>query len=589
VTRVLDVPESEPPTRVVRAPERLPSGDAAPLVKVPAEEKEQHEARIEAGSLPLFDLTAYLDDFNGTVVGGYATGRGDQELPSDSAVARSVIPPGTAATRDFSALAPRIPEFVSDACVGCMSCVSTCPDSAILGVAQPASVLEPAFEQLAGLEPDAPGAVETARSHFVRTTKYAEVPSRKGLEPALFGIFVDPVHCKGCGECVEVCHALGYDALHMTDKLPAEPGGGSTLDRLSRDFRFFRSLPVTPEPYRNEKALADLMLGEHAHGYVGGAGSCSGCGEATAIRMLLAATRQVHGPDAMGIVAATGCNTVFGSTYPYNPYLVPWTNSLFENGPADALGIRARWDQAGHPERRLWVLGGDGAMYDIGFQSLSRMVASGADIKVLVLDTQVYSNTGGQASTASFGGQVTKLSAYGTALHGRPERRKELGRILLAHGEVYVAQSTPAHINHFYRAVIEANAYPGPAVVVAYTPCLPEHGIADDAANRQAKLAVDARAFPLFTYDPRRGPTMAERLSLQGNPAPKDDWAALPDGSTIDFLTFARTEGRFAPHFDADGTASPEIMATRDERLANWRLLQELAGSRVVPAATIQP
>ena len=80
---------------------------------------------------------------------------------------------------------------------------------------------------------------------------------------------------------------------------------------------------MTPEPYRNEKALADLMLGEHAHGYVGGAGSCSGCGGATAIRMLVAATRQVHGPESMGIVAATGCNTVFGSTYPYNPYLVP--------------------------------------------------------------------------------------------------------------------------------------------------------------------------------------------------------------------------------------------------------------------------
>jgi pyruvate/2-oxoacid:ferredoxin oxidoreductase beta subunit/Pyruvate/2-oxoacid:ferredoxin oxidoreductase delta subunit len=514
------------------------------------------------------------------VVGGYASGSGDRELPSDAAVARSVIPPGTAATRDFSALAPRIPEFVSEACVGCMSCVNACPDTAILGVAQPASVLDAAFERFADQVRAQPRALETARSHFVRTTKYADVPSRKGLEPAMFGIFVNPVHCKGCGECVEVCHALGYDALHMTDKLPAEPDGGSTVERLARDLRFFRSLPVTPEPYRNEKALADLMLGEHAHGYVGGAGSCSGCGEATAIRMLLAATRQVHGPDSMVIVAATGCNTVFGSTYPYNPYLVPWTNSLFENAPADALGIRARWDQAGHPERRLWVLGGDGAMYDIGFQSLSRLVASGADVKILVLDTQVYSNTGGQASTASFGGQVTKLSAYGQALHGRPERRKELGRILLAHGEVYVAQTTPAHINHFYRAAMEANAFPGPAVVIAYTPCMPEHGIADDASSRQAKLAVDSRAFPLFTYDPRRGATIAERLSLQGNPAPKQDWSSLPDGTRVDFLTFARSEGRFGPHFAADGTPTHEIKATQEDRLANWQLLQELAGVR---------
>ena len=209
-----------------------------------------------------------------------------------------------------------------------------------------------------------------------------------------------------------------------------------TLERFTRDLRLFRTLPPTPPEYRNEKALVDLLLGEHAVGYVGGAGSCAGCGEATAIRQVVAATRQVHGPTSMGIVAATGCNTVYGSTYPFNPYLVPWTNSLFENAPADALGIRTRWDQDGHAERRLWVIGGDGAMYDIGFQSLSRMVASGADIKVLVLDTQVYSNTGGQASTASFGGQLTKLTAFGKEIHGRSERRKELGRILLAHGEV---------------------------------------------------------------------------------------------------------------------------------------------------------
>ena len=545
-----------------------------PLVKQPDEPKELHEARLAQVAAQAFDIGAYVDDFN-TVVEGYRGGSADASQPADAAVARSLIPPGTAVTRDFSALSPRIPELIASACVGCMTCVNACPDTAILGTAQPPSTLDPAIETAGGGDPTITAQL---RGHFATTTKYATVPERKGHEPAQFGIFVDPIHCKGCAECVDVCHELGYDALRMIDKATDEGTGTSTIERYARDFRFFRTLPPTPEGYRNDKALADLMLGEHAIGYVGGAGSCSGCGEATAIRMLVAATRQVHGPEAMGIVAATGCNTVFGSTYPFNPYLVPWTNSLFENGPADALGVRARWDQAGHPERRLWVLGGDGAMYDIGFQSLSRMVAAGADIKVLVLDTGVYSNTGGQASTSSFGGQVTKLSAFGHRLHGRAEQRKELGRILIAHGEVYVAQTTPAHINHFYRAVMEANAYSGPAVVIAYTPCQPEHGIADDAATRQAKLAVDSRAFPLFTYDPRRGSTMAERLSLQGNPAPKEDWTTLPDGSVVDFLAFARSEGRFAPHFAADGEPSVEITATRDDRLANWRLLRELAG-----------
>src|SRR3981189_1865813 len=107
-----------------------------------------------------------------------------------------------------------------------------------------------------------------------------------------------------------------------------------------------------------------------------------------------------------GIIAATGCNTVYTSTYPYNPYQVAWTNSLFENGPAVALGVRARWDSQSSPQNRRWIIGGDGAMNDIGFQSLSRMLASGMDIKVIVLDTQVYSNTGGQSSTGSFKGQA---------------------------------------------------------------------------------------------------------------------------------------------------------------------------------------
>jgi pyruvate/2-oxoacid:ferredoxin oxidoreductase beta subunit/Pyruvate/2-oxoacid:ferredoxin oxidoreductase delta subunit len=519
------------------------------------------------------------------VVPAYRRGIADRELPADAGLARSVIPPGTAATRDFSHLALRIPELIAEQCVGCMACVNSCPDTAILGVVVPESQLETRIADFASTQEQPAVATETARSHFVDTQKYGEVPARRGIERGMFGIFVDPGHCKGCAECFEVCAALGHDALFMTEKILEEPpraegaSPDSTLDRFRRDMAFFRTLPPTPIEYRNEKALADLMLGEHALGYVGGAGSCAGCGEATAVRMLVAATLQVHGPESMGIVAATGCNTVFGSTYPFNPYRVPWTNSLFENAPAVALGIRARWNAAGHPERKLWALGGDGAMYDIGFQALSRMVASGEDIKVMVLDTQVYSNTGGQASTATFGGQVTKLSAFGKALHGRPERRKELGRIMMAHGDVYVAQTTPAHLNHFYRAVMEANEYPGPAVLVVYTACMPEHGIGDDAATRQAKLAVDSRAFPLFTYDPRKGESFAERLSLQGNPATKDDWSKNPDGSILDFLAFARTEGRFAGHFAKD-EPTPEILGTQEDRLANWRGLQELAGIR---------
>jgi len=529
-------------------------------------------------TLPTFDLEAYAQEFDESIVPAYRRGVADEEWPADVGLARSVIPPGTAAARDFSHLAPQLPRFIAEQCVGCMACVSACPDSAILATVVPEADLPATAARFAATEPEPATVTSDLQARFVRTRKYADVPERNGLAPGAFGLFVDAAHCKGCGECVEVCASLGHDALFMADKVEAVDGSPSTIEQSIREMAFLRSLPPTPDAYRNDKALADIMLGAHAFGYVGGAGSCAGCGEGTAIRMMVAATRQVHGPDAMGIVAATGCNSVFGATYPFNPYLVPWTNSLFENAPAVASGIRLGWDQGGHPERRLWVIGGDGAMYDIGFQALSRMVASGADIKVLVLDTQVYSNTGGQASTASFGGQVTKLSAFGAAMHGRPEPRKELGRILMAHGDVYVAQTTPAHLNHFYRSILEANEYPGPAVVIVYSACMPEHGIADDAASHQARLAVDSRAFPLLTYDPRRGDRMRDRLSLQGNPAMRDDWSRTPAGETVDFLAFARTEGRFAPHFAADGQPTAEILETQRDRLEAWRTLQELAG-----------
>jgi pyruvate/2-oxoacid:ferredoxin oxidoreductase beta subunit/Pyruvate/2-oxoacid:ferredoxin oxidoreductase delta subunit len=527
---------------------------------------------------PLFDVRTYVEEFKDAIIPAYLRGQADAEWPADAGLARSIIPPGTAANRDFSHLAPRLPQFVAEQCVGCMACVSSCPDSALIARVVPEAEVAPAVSSFVAAAPGGGVTAADLQAQFVRTKKYAEVPERNGVPAGAFGLFVEPARCKGCGECVEVCTALGHDALFMTDKVEAAPEHHSTIDRAATMVRFLRTLPPTPAVYRNDRALADVMLGDDAFGYVGGAGSCAGCGEATAIRMMVAATRQVHGPTSMGIVASTGCNTVFGSTYPFNPYLVPWTNSLFENAPAVAAGIRRQWDQTGHPDRRLWVMGGDGAMYDIGFQALSRMVASGADIKVLVLDTQVYSNTGGQASTASFGGQVTKLSAFGAAQHGRPEARKELGRILMAHGDVYVAQTTPAHVNHFYRSILEANEYPGPAVIISYAACMPEHGIADDAASHQARLAVDSRAFPLFTYDPRRGPRMQDRLSLQGNPAMREDWARTPGGEPVDFLTFARSEGRFAPHFGPTGEPTTEILATQDDRLAAWRTLQELAG-----------
>ena len=245
------------------------------------------------------------------------------------------------------------------------------------------------------------------------------------------------------------------------------------------------------------------------------------------------------------------------------------------------MGIRLRWDQQEETKRRLWVIGGDGAMYDIGFQSLSRMLMSGMDIKVLVLDTQVYSNTGGQSSTATFTGQSAKMAAFGKAQPGKREHRKELAQIAMMHPGVFVAQTTAAHLNHFYRCVMAANEYPGPAVVICYAPCMPEHGIPDDRALTQAKMAVESRTFPLLVYDPRKGERLSECLSLQGNPEMKDDWHTHPKtGEPVDFIAFARTEGCFARHFGPEGLPDESLKVAQQDRLKNWHRLQELAGLR---------
>ena len=233
----------------------------------------------------------------------------------------------------------------------------------------------------------------------------------------------------------------------------------------------------------------------------------------------------------------------------------------------------------GWDNKKLWVVGGDGAFLDIGFQALSRMLMSGMDIKVLVLDTQGYSNTGGQASMATYMSQNADMAAVGKEMKGKSEGRKELANIALMHPNTYVAQTTCAHFNHFYRSILEANEHDGPAVIVAYSTCQPEHGVADNVAMHQAKLAVDSRAFPMMVYNPNKGNSIKERLDLKGNPSVKDDWYTIrKTKETIDFVTFAATEGRFSKHFDKDGNPSPELLLAQQERLENWHVLQELAG-----------
>jgi pyruvate ferredoxin oxidoreductase beta subunit len=512
-------------------------------------------------SLPVLDVV----EFNERVIRGYEEGWGERDLPADLGVARSLIPAGTATLRDFSNIAPEIPIYITENCTGCMDCVTECPDTAILGKVLSETELEEKIKAI----PEADRAMY--RAQWSKTKKYYDAGKKKTGVGGMFQIIIDPSKCKGCAECVTVCDDDALKMVAKTDEI---------MTTARKSHRYFKNIGPSNNKYINDSLLIDMMLKEQTHLYVGGAGSCAGCGEGTALRMMCSATGSKFG-DQWGLVAATGCNTVYTSTYPYNPYLVPWTNSLFENAPADAIGVRMRWDQMGWQNKPIWCIGGDGAMFDIGFQSLSRMFASGMNIKVFVLDTQVYSNTGGQASTSSYTGQNTKMSVHGKTFGGKQERRKEIAQIAIMHPRTYVAQTTCAHINHFYKSVLGALEFDGPAIVVCYTTCQPEHGVADNMAGEQARLAVDSRAFPLLIFDPRKGDTIKTRMSLQGNPAVKDDWYKNPKtNEEVSFIDFARSEGRFAKHFDKDGNPSELLLMAKQDRLENWHLLQELAGLR---------
>lgn len=508
------------------------------------------------------------------IIDGYNKG-GGSGMSADEFLARSAVPAGTGGARDFSYIAPDVPFYTADNCVACMDCVNNCPDTAILGKV----VTKAEMDKHVSAIKDADLKEYTAKQ-FAKTVKHYETYEKKKAkgegtqDGAYFGIFVDPTKCKGCGECVEVCGE--HEALKMIKKTP---------DNLPTYFSLWDSynkLPASPTEYINPKLAVDYMLKPANLLYVGGAGSCMGCGEASTIRQMLAITAEQHGNN-FGVVAATGCNTVYASTYPYNPYMVPWTCSLFENAPTDAMGIRAQWDATGHADRPIWVIGGDGAMNDIGFQALSRLLCSGLNVKVFVLDTQVYSNTGGQASTATFIGQEAKMSVHGKVVKGKMERRKELAQIAMMHPNTYVAQTVGPMVNHFTKAIEGALAYHGPALINVYTTCQPEHGVADDMAAAQARLAVESRAFPLMIYDPTKGRTVRERLSLQGNPGMTRDWVHNKNKETgtedvVTFLNFAASEGRFKKHFDAKGQPSAVLLQSEQERLDNWWLLQDLAG-----------
>ncbi len=308
--------------------------------------------------------------------------------------------------------------------------------------------------------------------------------------------------------------------------------------------------------------------------------------------------RLANGMSVMAMAAHTGCNTVYGSTPPNNPHPYPWMNSLFQDGATVAwlFGESFAMDHARRsviPERladavldldgpgldegtffalthftdglmtpreiaempKAWAIGGDGGMGDIGFQNVSKVVLQNRpNVKLLMLDTQVYSNTGGQNSDSSLMTGGFDMNQFGVASQGKLIEKKGLAEIFVSgHGSPYVAQVSMANVPKFYKAVLDALEYRGTAFLQAFTSCQPEHGVADDVSTLQAQRARDARLMPEFTFHPSRGESYQEALDLKGNPAHDRDWwekSVKATGEKVKYTVahYAATEARFRPH-----------------------------------------
>ncbi|HXM58000.1 MAG TPA: pyruvate:ferredoxin (flavodoxin) oxidoreductase, partial [Candidatus Dormibacteraeota bacterium] len=463
-----------------------------------------------------------------------AAGQGDL-LPVSALPADGTFPSGTAAF-ERRAIAEEIPVWDPSICIDCAKCALVCPHAAIR-----MKVFEPA-------------AVAGAPGGFLH--KEWRSKDQPGL---LMTIQVAPDDCTGCGTCVDVCPARSKtEVKHKSiDMAPRPPH----LERERANWDFFRAIP---EFDRTQVKVASIKGSQMLEPLFEFSGACAGCGETPYLKLLtqLYGDRLVVA-NATGCSSIYGGNL---PTTPWSANRdgrgPAWSNSLFEDNAEFGLGMRLaldhqrdhaaallrslaprvgedlagellaadQSDEAGIAAQRerverlrarlagiageeaaalsqladqlvrktVWIVGGDGWAYDIGAGGLDHVLASGRDVNVLVLDTEVYSNTGGQASKATPRGAVAKFAAA-----GKPTRKKDLGMIAMAYGDVYVAHIALGADNaQTVKAIAEAEAHPGPSLVIAYAHCI-AHGIDMTTGMSHQRQAVDSGYWPLYRYDPR--------------------------------------------------------------------------------------
>jgi pyruvate-ferredoxin/flavodoxin oxidoreductase len=524
-------------------------------------------------------------------------GRGDK-LPVSMFPVDGTFPTGTTQWEKRN-IALEIPVWDPDICIQCGKCAIVCPHAAIR-----TKVYEPKY-------------LEQAPPTFKSMDyKGNEFPGWK------YTVQVAPEDCTGCVLCVEACPAKSkteakHKALNMQFQIPLR-------ESERENFKFFLSIPDVDRRLVKINTVKGSQMLRPLFEF---SGACSGCGETPYVKLLtqLFGDRAVIG-NATGCSSIYGGNL---PTAPYckdaNGRGPAWCNSLFEDNAEFGYGFRLTFDK--HMQyakelvkklssvlgdelvsaiinadqtteegiyaqrervallrdklkgvetsdaknlleiadalvkRSVWVLGGDGWAYDIGYGGLDHVLASGKDVNVLVLDTEVYSNTGGQMSKATPRGAVAKFAAG-----GKPVAKKDLGLMAIAYGNVYVAQvALGANDAQCLRAFLEAEAYPGPSLIIAYCHCI-AHGINMQKGLDQQRKAVESGYWILYRFNPL--------LIEKGEPPLKID----SKEPKIPLEEYAYAETRYQMLTKSNPEAAKLLMkyATADVK-RKWHFYQQLA------------
>ena len=399
-------------------------------------------------------------------------------------------------------IAEMLPCWNSEKCITCNNCVMACPHA----------VIRPKLMNKEELEKN-PDII------------YKDVPGTD----MKFALEISYDDCTGCSLCSSVCPSK---AITMGDK---------NIDRVND-----KITGVTNKHMYPETIVKGLAFNKPLFKY---SGACAGCGETPYIKMLT----QIIG-DGLIIANATGCSSIYGGSMPSSPYNVSWSNSLFEDNAEYGYGMRLSeeiykekiknimtksLDSLSEDNKKLvdaylenpndyktskvvmenlnydeipellpikdyilnksvWLIGGDGWSYDIGFSGVDHIMSTNENVNILILDTEVYSNTGGQSSKSTRKGAVAKFSSI-----GKETAKKDLARMMMNYPNVYIAEiSMGANMNQAIKAINEANNHNGPSLIIAYAPCI-SHGIKGGMGNsmKEEEMAVKCGYFPLFRYN----------------------------------------------------------------------------------------